>query len=73
MLLLPAGQRAVTSELKINYVGNVTDGVLQAEAKLLHYGSRTLVWEVKVTEAKTRQLLAVTLTTFYIVEAAIKA
>jgi uncharacterized protein (TIGR00369 family) len=65
-MLLPEGQSAVTSELKINYVGNITKGVLEAEAILIHYGRRTLVWEVKVREAKTRALVAITLTTFFI-------
>jgi uncharacterized protein (TIGR00369 family) len=73
MLLLPKGQMAVTSELKINYVGNVTKGVLIAEARLLHYGKRTLVWEVRVTDKGSKQLLAITLTTFFIVESNIKA
>jgi uncharacterized protein (TIGR00369 family) len=73
MLLLPPGQRAVTSELKINYVGNVTQGVLEAEAKLLHYGKQTLVWEVRVTDKASKRLLAITLTTFFIVGKDIKA
>jgi uncharacterized protein (TIGR00369 family) len=73
MLLLPRGQMAVTSELKINYVGNITKGVLVAEARLLHYGKRTLVWEVRVNEKGSKQLVAITLTTFFIVESNIKA
>jgi len=73
MLLLPQGQMAVTSELKINYVGNIQKGVLVAEARLLHYGKRTLVWEVRVKEKGSQQLVAITLTTFFIVESNIKA
>ena len=73
MLLLPKGQMAVTSELKINYVGNVSKGVLIAEARLLHYGKRTLVWEVRVKDKGSEQLIAITLTTFFIVESNIKA
>jgi acyl-coenzyme A thioesterase PaaI-like protein len=34
----------------------------------LHHGRRTLVWEVKVLEEKTRRLLAAALMTFAVLE-----
>ncbi len=56
--LLPEGYTTVTSELKINFISNITSGAAVAEARLLHRGRLTMVWEVKVLEEATRKLLA---------------
>jgi uncharacterized protein (TIGR00369 family) len=61
---LPEGFTTVTSELKINFVANIKAGAALAEAKLLHRGRVTLVWEVKIFEEATRRLLAAASMTF---------
>jgi uncharacterized protein (TIGR00369 family) len=61
---LPAGHTTVTSELKINFLGNIKKGAAVAEARLLHHGRLTMVWEVKIYEEGTRRLLAAATMTF---------
>ena len=66
--LLPAGYTTVTSELKINFVANIKAGAALAEARLLHRGRLTMVWEVKILEEATRRLLAAASMTFVLLE-----
>jgi 1,4-dihydroxy-2-naphthoyl-CoA hydrolase len=66
--LLPDGYTTVTSELKINFIGNIKKGAALAEARLLHRGRLTMVWEVKIVEAGTRRLLAAATMTFVLLE-----
>lgn len=68
-LVLPKGQTAVTGELKINFLGNVEKGAIEAEAQLLHYGKKTLVWQINAYRAGSSDLLAVVLTTFFVLPA----
>ena len=66
--LLPEGYTTVTSELKINFIGNIRSGAAIAEARLLHRGRLTMVWEVKIFEERTRRLLAAATMTFIMLE-----
>ena len=66
--LLPEGYTTVTSELKINFIANITSGAAVAEARLLHRGRVTMVWEVKIFEERTRRLLAAASMTFIVLE-----
>ena len=62
--ILPEGYTTVTSELKINFLANITSGAAVAEAKLLHRGRLTMVWEAKVFEETSRRLLAAATMTY---------
>ncbi len=66
--ILPLGWRTVTGELKLNFISNITQGAAIAEAKLLHRGRLTMVWEIKVKEEKTKKLLAAASGTFFILK-----
>lgn len=66
--LLPDDYTTVTSELKINFIGNIKSGAALAEARLLHRGRLTMVWEVKVLEERTRRLLAAASMSFVLLE-----
>ena len=66
--LLPESCTTVTSELKINFIGNITSGAALAEARLLHRGRLTMVWEVKIVEERKRRLLAAATMTFVLLE-----
>jgi 1,4-dihydroxy-2-naphthoyl-CoA hydrolase len=63
--LLPPGSSTVTSEMKVNFISNITSGAALAEAKILHQGRLTMVWETKVRDEKSRKLLAVATGTFF--------
>jgi uncharacterized protein (TIGR00369 family) len=48
---LPEGASGFTTiELKANYLGTVQDGPVLAEARLVHGGRRTQVWDAVVSE-----------------------
>ncbi|MBM3846404.1 MAG: PaaI family thioesterase [Verrucomicrobia bacterium] len=66
--LLPEGYTTVTSELKINFIDNIRSGAALAEARLLHCGRLTMVWEAKIYEERTRRLLAAASMTFVMLE-----
>lgn len=64
---VPEGTLFVTSEMKINYFSPVSEGELYAEAKPLHLGRRTSVWEVRVTDGGGKRVAFVT-ATYMVVE-----
>ena len=56
---LVAGQNTATIESKTNFIAGCRGGTLQAEAKPIHKGKRTHVWETRITDEKGK-LLSVT-------------
>jgi uncharacterized protein (TIGR00369 family) len=56
---LPEGARNFTTvELKTNFLGTATQGRLQGEARAVHLGRTTQVWDALVTHAEERRKLA---------------
>jgi uncharacterized protein (TIGR00369 family) len=54
---LPEGANNFTTiELKSNFLRTTTAGTLRAEARLVHGGRRTQVWDATVYDAKDRAL-----------------
>lgn len=54
---LPEGANNFTTiELKSNFLRTTTTGILRAEARLVHGGRRTQVWDATVYDAKNRPL-----------------
>jgi 1,4-dihydroxy-2-naphthoyl-CoA hydrolase len=54
---LPEGAYSFTTiELKSNFLRTVTTGSLRAEARLVHGGRRTQVWDATVLDAQDRAL-----------------
>jgi 1,4-dihydroxy-2-naphthoyl-CoA hydrolase len=47
-----------TAEVKCNFVGSVRAGAVRCEARLLHGGRTTQVWDASVSDAGTGKLLA---------------
>ena len=64
---LETGRETVTVELKINFVGAVRDGTIQAEALPLHRGRTTSIWETRLTD-ETGKLIAVSLSTHLVLD-----
>ena len=56
---LAEGQRTATLESKTNFIAGCRSGTIQAEAKPIHKGKRTHVWETRITD-ETGKLLSVT-------------
>jgi 1,4-dihydroxy-2-naphthoyl-CoA hydrolase len=56
---LPEGASGfVTSELKANFIGSVQAGVVACEARLVHGGRTTQVWDAEVIEESSGKRLA---------------
>lgn len=56
---LPAGASGFTTiELKSNFLGTVREGAILAEARLLHGGRSTQVWDADVTNESTGKAIA---------------
>jgi uncharacterized protein (TIGR00369 family) len=56
---LPEGAAGfTTAELKCNFMSTVRDGVVLCEAKLLHGGRTTQVWDATITAEATGKLMA---------------
>ncbi len=64
---LGRGRRAVTAELKVNFLAPITSGTLTARARLLREGKRLLVGEADVTDQDGR-MIAKGLGTWAVVE-----
>ena len=56
---LAEGQRTATLESKTNFISGCRSGTIQAEAKPIHKGKRTHVWETRITD-EAGKLLSVT-------------
>jgi len=56
---LAEGQRTATLESKTNFISGCRSGTVQAEAKPIHKGKRTHVWETRITD-EAGKLLSVT-------------
>ena len=56
---LAEGQRTATLESKTNFIAGCRAGTIQAEAKPIHKGKRTHVWETRITD-ESGKLLSVT-------------
>jgi uncharacterized protein (TIGR00369 family) len=62
------GWRILTAEMKINFFGNIPNGSVDADGKLLHRGSRSMVWEVRLTPTGKKKLLAISIITYIILD-----
>jgi len=65
---LPEGSSGyATIELKTNFIGTATSGVVTAEARLVHSGRTTQVWdaEVRASEGRTIALFRCTQALLY--------
>lgn len=47
-----------TAEVKCNFVGTLREGVVEVEAKMLHGGRTTQVWDAWARDAATGKLMA---------------
>jgi uncharacterized protein (TIGR00369 family) len=56
---LQEGQRTATLESKTNFIAGCRAGALRAEARPIHKGRRTHVWETRITD-EAGKLLSVT-------------
>ena len=56
---LADGQRTATLESKTNFIAGCRAGYVRAEARPIHKGKRTHVWETRITDEKGK-LLSVT-------------
>ena len=65
----PPGTNIVTVELKVNFIAGLREGTLLSEAKPLHLGRRTSVWEVRINHDSGRHAAFAT-GTFMIVKEA---
>ena len=56
---LPKGATGFTTiELKANYLGTTRDGMVVCEARLVHGGRTTQVWDAEATHAETGKTIA---------------
>jgi uncharacterized protein (TIGR00369 family) len=54
---LPEGARGFTTiELKSNFFGTVSEGTIECEARAVHLGKVTQVWDATVTDGKGKSL-----------------
>ena len=56
---LAEGQRTATLESKTNFIAGCKSGTVQAEARPIHKGRRTHVWETRITD-ENGKLLSIT-------------
>ncbi len=56
---LPPGARGFTTiELKTNFLGTARDGAIACEARLVHGGRTTMVWDAEVRDTSTDRVIA---------------
>lgn len=56
---LPDGATGFTTiELKTNYLGTAREGTVRCEARLIHGGKRTQVWDATATHDESAKVLA---------------
>jgi uncharacterized protein (TIGR00369 family) len=56
---LPQGARGFTTiELKTNFLGTARSGIIACDARLVHGGRTTQVWDAEVRDASTDRVIA---------------
>ncbi len=56
---LPGEAEAFTTiELKCNFIRGICDGILECRAECIHPGKTTQVWDARVTDQKSRKIVA---------------
>jgi len=56
---LPDGATGFTTiEIKTNYLGTARDGIVRCEARLIHGGRTTQVWDATATHEQSGKVLA---------------
>jgi len=56
---LPAGATNFTTiELKSNFIGTATEGTLRSEARAVHQGRTTQIWDATVTHVESGKTIA---------------
>jgi uncharacterized protein (TIGR00369 family) len=58
-----------TIELKTNFLGTATEGALRCEARMVHGGDRTQVWDAKVSREADERVIALFRCTQFILPA----
>ena len=58
-----------TIELKTNFLGTATEGVLRCEARMSHGGSRTQIWDASVSREADERVIALFRCTQFILPA----
>ena len=67
---LPEGAAGFTTiELKTNFLGTATEGALRCEARMVHGGSRTQVWDSTVLREHDKRVIALFRCTQFILPA----
>lgn len=66
MLIDPSKEAVVGIELAANHVRSVREGVVRAQAKLLHGGRRTHLWEIRIVDEANRLISQCKLTNMVI-------
>ena len=57
ILSLPEGARGFTTiELKTNFLRSVLEGTIECEARLVHGGRTTQIWDATVLDGESRQM-----------------
>jgi len=57
ILNLPDGARGFTTiELKTNFLGSARKGTIECEARMVHGGRTTQLWDATVTDAEDRRM-----------------
>ena len=65
--LVEKGSSPVTLEAKITYTSNVREGRLLALCEALHQTKRLIMLETRITNADTKELVAIIAGTFYVI------
>lgn len=59
LAVLPEGAKGFTTiELKANYLGTALEGAIACEAKLIHGGRSTQLWDAQVSDEKNGRILS---------------
>ena len=56
---LPKDWDALTTHLEIEFFGNIRSGFLEASARLVHRGRKTMAWEVLIRESLRKKLVSI--------------
>ena len=56
--LPPGASGFTTAEMKSNFLGTATEGAIACDARLVHGGRTTQVWDAEVTDEATGRVLA---------------
>ncbi len=69
LIVMDDGKMVVGQEINANHIRSVREGIVRAEADIIHQGRTSQVWEIKIFDEANNKLICISRCTLAVLEA----